>query len=434
MGMIEDIVRLMRKGPQLLSNLDPVAVNTKSVARGANDATLQFPCIMTNTIDAPTAITACRMMERVYAAFTQSWLSLHPVIDISIDRNPIQFLKKFHQNVKWEKVETRLLDEPEVETLLEGVISQDYKLFMSKDNSYGIFFNATDKYTGAMLESFTNGMKDYLSDYDTKGMYEALDSDVAQAALNGTLARAELDKRRADAGIMRDTGSVAAAPKLQDRDVKKSNDMLPYAMEVRLMAVNDKNEFVQWLTFVIGVKTVMHIVRSDDMIANLTAVLQNRSLFNKLLRWTSGEISLFKNILLDLDNLKYDAIARADKRSPFFGTLKRLKEKKIGIHSGTVPHGIIPNSTIAITEYEVEEIKKSVGMDLADPRIARSVMKKLFLMTFIIINNGANLIDVLYDGANEFQTFTLETLEREVSLNSNTLGKEIGRMISSGNR
>ena len=39
--------------------------------------------------------------------------------------------------------------------------------------------------------------------------------------------------------------------------------MMPYAMQVRLMAVNDKKEFVQFMDFVLGVKTILHPIGYD---------------------------------------------------------------------------------------------------------------------------------------------------------------------------
>ena len=50
MGHISDIMGLMRKGPELASQFDSIKLNTKSVARGANDATFQFPILISNTI------------------------------------------------------------------------------------------------------------------------------------------------------------------------------------------------------------------------------------------------------------------------------------------------------------------------------------------------------------------------------------------------
>ena len=51
-------------------------------------------------------------------------------------------------------------------------------------------------------------------------------------------------------------------------------------------------------------------------------------------------------------------------------------------------------------------------------------------MTFIICDDGAGTVDILYDGDATFQTYALESIEREVSMSSNKLGREIGRMIA----
>ena len=47
-----------------------------------------------------------------------------------------------------------------------------------------------------------------------------------------------------------------------------------------------------------------------------------------------------------------------------------------------------------------------------------------------IIDEGTRTIEILYDGETTYQTYALETLEREISMNSNKLGKELTRMIS----
>ena len=91
---------------------------------------------------------------------------------------------------------------------------------------------------------------------------------------------------------------------------------------------------------------------------------------------------------------------------------------------------MVPNATIVITSFEVEDIRNEYGFDVRDIYFAKKLMKELFLLGFIIIDEGTETIDILYDGSDSFETYTLETLEREVSLNSNKLGREIGRMIS----
>ena len=91
---------------------------------------------------------------------------------------------------------------------------------------------------------------------------------------------------------------------------------------------------------------------------------------------------------------------------------------------------ILPNATIVLSSFAADEIKEKSGVDVRDVYFAKKVISDLFLMTFMIIDEGTETVDILYQSASSFETYSLETLEREVDLSSNKLGKEIGRMIS----
>ena len=438
MGMIDEITGLLRKGPELASQLDSVKLNTKSVARGANDATFQFPVLISNTIPIDMASTIARTMEKTYVGFTQQWLSLNPTIDISLDRNILQYLKKFHRNVTLESVMDELMvKDNEVTTYMEKVEDDEYVLFTNKDQTFGVLFNRADRPTMDMLESHKEFLKEALSDFDLNKIPHVGDvvmteadtlttGDVLSAVIQNKQHENELDKHDRDLN----STSKMRAPQMSDSEVKKANDMMPYALQVRLMAVNDKKEFVQFFDFILGVKTILHPVDSDDVIENIERVMKNRSPFFKFLKWTTGEVSLFKNLLLNLDDMKADVINKASGKSPWFGKLKRLKDRKLGLHNFTIPHAIIPNTTLVITQYEADYLETHFGIDVTNSKTARRLVDSMFLMAFIIVDDGAGTVDILYDGASAYQTYALETLEREVSLSSNKLGREIGRMIS----
>ena len=438
MGMIDEITGLLRKGPEFASQFDSIKLNTKSVARGANDATFQFPILISNTIPIDMASTIARTMEKTYVGFTQQWLSLNPTIDITLDRNILQYLKKFHRNVTLESVMNELMvKDNEVSTYMEKVEDDEYVLFTNKDQTFGVLFNRADRPTMAMLESHREFLRDFLSDFDVTKIPHVGDivmteadnttsADLASAIISGKLREQEEERRDR---ALKNT-NMMKAPQLSDREVKKANDIMPYALQVRLMAVNDKKEFVQFIDFVLGVKTILHPIESDDVIENIERVMKNRSPFFKFLKWTTGEVSLFKNLILNLDEVKSDVINRASGKSPWFSKLKRLKDKKVGLHDFTVPHGIIPNTTLVITSYEADYLRNHFSIDVTSAKIARSLVESMFLMAFIIVDEGTGTVDILYDGTSDYQTYSLETLEREVSLNSNKLGREIGRMIS----
>lgn len=432
MGFINDILNVMRKGPEVASQINSVKLNTKSITRGAKDSTFQFPCLIADSVPLDMANTMSRTLDKVYASFTQTWLSMNSVVDITIDPTPLDYLRKMHQNLKLEgALKDLIVDEDDVESYLEKVQDGKYKLYMSKDNSYGVVFNVSNKTNRAILESHKELLKEHLSHIDTQPLESFYEADLADKAdiidrfVTAQSGKASIQRQKDLAGI----SNGVQAPKLLDRDIKKTNDMVPLGVQVRLVAVNDKKEFVQYMDFIVGVKTIMHVIQTDDMVDNLKRGIENKSLLFKFLRWTTGEISLFKDIILNLDEIKNDTVKTAGK-SPFFGTLQRLKNKKIGMTNFTVPHAIIPNATVVISSYEVDVLQSKYGIDIRRDAIVKMLMNNLFLMAFVIMDEGSGTVSVFYDGDQTYQTYSIETLERDNAMNSNKLGKEIGRMIS----
>lgn len=432
MGFINDILNVMRKGPEVATQLNSVKLNTKTITRGAKDSTFQFPCLIADSVPLDMANTMSRTLDKVYASFTQTWLSMNSVVDITINPTPLDYLRKMHQNLKLEGLLNDLMVDPEdVDSYMEKVQDGKYKLYMSKDNSYGVVFNISNKTNRAILESHKELLKEHLSEIDMKPLESFYEADLADKAdiidrfVTAQSGKASLQRQKDLAGI----SNGVQAPKLLDRDIKKTNDMVPLGVQVRLVAVNDKKEFVQYMDFVVGVKTIMHVIQTDDMVDNLKRGIENKSLLFKFLRWTTGEISLFKDIILNLDEIKNDTVKKAGK-SPFFGTLQRLKNKKVGMTNFTVPHAIIPNATVVISSYEVDVLQNKYGIDIRKDAIVRMLMNNLFLMAFVIMDEGSGTVSVFYDGDQTYQTYSIETLERDNAMNSNKLGKEIGRMIS----
>jgi len=427
----------VRQGPELMSKTDKFRLNTKSIARGAKDSTFQFPCLIVDSTPIDMANTVARTLDQVYATFTQTWLSMNSMFDITIDPTPLSYLRKMHQNLKVESgSEDLFVPQDEIPNYMEKVYDGSYRLYMNPERNFGVVFNKA-AITSDVIESHRDELRGYMSDFNL----EPIETFVSEAESDRTneldfissmIKNASTDNRlQNDLRRAEISGKHSRAPKLlSTKDIKKSNDMLPYGIEVRLIAVNDKKEFVQYVDFVVGVKTVLHPVSSADMIENITRAFKNRSLLFKFIRWTTGEISLVKDILLNIDDMKDDALNKQNGKSPFFSTLKRLKKKKIGLRNLTVPHAVIPNATLVITAYEADYLERNYAINVRKESVAKKLIETMFLMSFIVLDEATNSISVLYDGDDAYQTYSMETLERDNDLNSNKLGREIGRMIA----
>lgn len=449
MGSLGDILKEIKNAPRVINNISQSNIRGKSMIRRAKDATFQFPMIIPKSCPIDMATACTRMMDRVYAGYTQIALGNNSTMNMALDSSPTQFLKRFHQNIKFEQAIADLaVPEDEREAYMEKAYNGEYRVFADPDRKFFMLFNAADKKLGMMLESNREGLKPYLSEINmSKQMRDIFESgyeeeyteaesdetnaeDLTQALLDGKLKQQQLADRRALADIAKNNAAALRGPQLTDGDIKRMNDMTPYAVQIRLSVVNSADEFVQYMDIVVGIKTVLHLVDTDDMISNLEKALQNRSGLFRFLRWTTGEISLVKDLLLNMDDLRFDVANQNAGKSPLFGNLKRMKRRGVGMSGFAMPHGLIPNATLLVTSYEVDHMKNTYGIDMREESVAKKLMEGLDLMTFIICDDGAGTVDILYDGDATFQTYALESIEREVSMNSNKLGREIGRMIA----
>ena len=195
MGNIEDITKLMRKGPEFLSQTNALKMNTKSVARGAKDATFQFPCLISKTVPNDTANTVARTLDKVYATFTQTWISMNSMFDITIDPTPLSYLKRIHQNLSIESVTE--LDSEDMNRYMESVYDGSYRLYMNEDKSYGFFINETD--TTSLGKKNRDLLREYMSDFNLQpfeSIYtEAPEDDLVTSVINAAK-RTSDDKKR----------------------------------------------------------------------------------------------------------------------------------------------------------------------------------------------------------------------------------------------
>lgn len=418
----------IQKAQRMLSRAASLKENIikQSIAATANDSIFQFPCLIPNTAPVNLATATVRMLDRTYASFVQIVLSQVANVDISIDKTPSMFLKRIHQNMRLESV-----NEYEERIIKNRFYNGEMVIATNERRGLAVIFNeSTDVLAGKNLYAMNiENCREWLGDFDLNPFFEADGELSNEDLLNGMLTNSSRRASRENQVLAQKIGSGSRAPSLTDTDVKKINDLQPYALQVRLNVINDDNEFVEYWDIVVGVKTVLHIIKSDEVIENIVRAIQNKSVIFNMIRWTTGEISFVKDLLLHIDDIKSDAKARQSGNSAWFPTLKRLRDRKVNFRNFRM-NQLVPTATLTITSYEVEVLETKYGIMIKDAIMAKRLVSGLFLMAFVILDEGSQTVEVLYDNSDSFETYALETIQREVSLNSNRLANEIGRMIS----
>ena len=232
----------------------------------------------------------------------------------------------------------------------------------------------------------------------------------------------ELDRANADY-------RSRAIVKLHDNDIKKCNELVPTTLSVTLQQIKG-DTFGGNVNFILGVKGLMHPVNSDDMVSNLLDGYKAGNKFFNFLRWTSGEIAFLRDLIMNVDGIKEDALKKHRKGNSHWWTT--LKRNRVLARTKNVfsKNKILPNATIACSMEEVMEIKDTYNVDLLDPKSIMKLMDRYFLLGFVIVDESQELCYFMFDGEREFQALSFKGLERENN-NKNDF-KDIYKMINSG--
>lgn len=520
MGSLKEIGEFLKDAKGIIKDMKCRADDIKglSIAKQSSASTLQFPVIMSRSINVDTASSVVKALERQYAIFVQMTIQLNPVINWDEENIP-EFINRIHQNnptpidliescmnvysdealglrmimslnegcnaqvLRSNKDQLIVLEDylnqtklndlykPQQVTLEQANASLDYFMLTEAKNkpkkegrkaykgmdgfaqAYNDLKNGENPEpdnSGAQVNMGTGagGVKEEPRNKnnktETKGTTAGGQPPKGDriAGFNGNgkqreIANAEKDRneRDIDRAKLRNEIDKANAEyraraivKLADNDVKKCNELVPTTLSVTLQQIKGDNIGGN-ITFVLGIKGIMHPVNSDEMVNNLLDGYKDGNKFFNFLRWTSGEINFLKDLVFNIDGIKEDVIKKHSKGSHWWTTLKKNKTlARIKNLSGK--NRILPNATIVCSMEEVMEIKDTYGVDLMDPRHMKRIMDRYFLLGFVIVDESQELCYFIFDGERDYQALSFKGLERDNN-NKNDF-KDIYKMINSG--
>ena len=467
MGILKDINDTLKDVKNIAKELSFKSDTIKgtSLAKMSSAATLQFPIIVSRSINNDTAQAVSKAMERQYATFVQIVISLNPYLDLQKDKDMSGYLKNIHQNNPTpidllESCTNVYSDEAYglhmLMSLNEGcngqiLASNKEQMFSVEDHlnpikindiykpasitlsvaesSLDYFCKKNNIITEALEDDIDNAKDQFelnkikaKEDYkrsDTKEIEHLLNSNINNEKFNHELKKAEAEFR------------AKTVVKLSDNDVKKSNELVPTTLSLT-MQIKDGKSFGGVSNFVIGVKGLLHPVNSNDMISNLLDGYKSGNKFFNFIRWTTGEISFLKDLIFNIDEIKDDVVNKYSKeKSHWWTTLKRRKtlaKTKAAFSGGR--KNILPNASIVCSMEEVMEIKDVYGVDLMDVKHVKKLMDRYFLLGFAIVDDSQELCYFIFDGENNYQAISYKGLEKEN--NSKNDFKDIYKMINSG--
>jgi hypothetical protein len=421
MGVLKDIVELIKdiKDGTAELEMDSYDPRQKSLSRTSKDAVLQFPVIYSNTISIENVSMISKALERQYATFARLSMSLDDKIE---DKdNKISYLKKFHQNTQ--KTSGGFT------TSLIGTVRK-----LSDDNiillkPYNGEINLSEENTDLELDTLNNlTVKNRKRNYfglneaeETKKTYH-YDKSGKNPKLHSKEVFDKADPYKPDHQY-----KSPFKDQLLDNDVKKANELVPTTLDITVN-YETKSGDIKETGLLVGVKTVSHVIPSEEMIFNLTgAVKEKRNLF-RFFQWTTGEIEFLKDYVFSIDRIKREALSsRVD--SPWWRALKRRAMVSNIRNFLNMKDRLLPNATLVITMEEVEYIINQSNINLLnDLKSVKSLIEIFFLLGFVIIDTSTEIVHFFFDGEEDYQTFSFASLEREARNSNNDIKSLVSLM------
>lgn len=258
---------------------------------------------------------------------------------------------------------------------------------------------------------------------DVQGMKYARDKEIDRK--KEVLDQNNRDKYRSGKGVVTTT----------TKDLTKVNDLQPLVVNLDVSFVEPSGQTVVDRTLSIGVKAVSHLVKSDDIAYYLSKAAYKDSKFLKVIKWTTGEIKFWRDLVFALDDVKMSVIqnSKTIANRNVFSKLEYISKAATqstiaGVKTEDLPTAI---TTLIITKTDVENIKYRDGIDiLSSPNYLKKIFKQYYLLNLLIVDESLEIVYRYDEHRNTIERtpFTsYEKMSKERTVNANDLLKLANR-------
>ena len=428
MGILNDISEVVKSVSTLVrTNSSAMKKNNDSLAKKAKEGILQFPAICSNSLDADTLSMASKALERNYATFAQIVYTMNCVAQVDEIKGVGDFINKFHTNIG----NTGTIDvlnlalkealEDYSQTELDGMVLET---ILCKGS------------TNTIIHENSINLKEYMSGFNLDVLNDLfIPADIRKEIIEENIAYNKNHRKYGDILLEAEDeknpnlNKISIPSKVLDNnELKKANELVPTTLTLKINFMDKNGNLAGERTFNIGVKVTLHPASSEEIINNLCSARDTG--FFKFIRWTTGELSLVKDVLLNLNELKLDVVNKTAGKSGWFSTFKRLKAKSTILSKFSKgAQGFHPLGTIIISMDEAEIIKNKSGLDLTRVSDVKKVMDKFMLLGFVILDPATQTAMFIFDDSPDFEMQPFSGLKREGN-GSNTDLKELLKVMN----
>lgn len=251
-----------------------------------------------------------------------------------------------------------------------------------------------------------NGGTYFTNQNRVRPLMESFDIPLSEEGESGIEVKKVSRPKRAAQG-----GSMDA--KVTNVDFKKLNNLMPTLVTVRLRLIDKESKTPFEKEAMFGIKAVVHPLKSTDVRYYLANQVKDKFKLFRLIQWTTGEIKLVKDLILNKDAVKKTALDSKYKNTFWWRKLSSLANSskiKAMLNSKDAP---IATATMCITMNDVNAIKNKNGIDLLnDMKAVDSIVRNYFLLGFAIIDDATEAVYIWNSDSKSFNYHTFKSIDK----------------------
>ncbi len=436
----------------------------KSITRANKDLTMTFPVMASNTVDPASAQLVSRALERKFVTLTQMLLS---AISITSSKDAIDHLKNVHSNldlsslfdvddylaISQEATANHIFDAAEIKAVYEAFrqerlqakpinhlresLMDDMMARMRQDPKFNAnvadarFNNLSDddKARAVKLLNTDTATRNKSLEKQNKSLTQQLnDIERNEGRLRRNFARTQAksnnrinDLRQNNSNLqsrlddIRNNTRAGLTKLAKDQDYKKANELQPTLLQIQFISTNDNNDPITVDAYV-GIKTKIYCVDSADIANHIVSKRSyNFSLYN-LIKATSGEIEFWRDFVFAIKKAKIDAVSNTHRgsSSKLWKVLERRALASKINRFMSARNDATAITTLMMSAYDVEMLRKMEDIDISDSRVARKLMDDYNLVGIVIVDDSTESAKIIFDtGDDEYEPYTFKTLKRD---------------------